>query len=200
MNIEVLTLDCVDQKDFFNFLKTASLEIDHPASANMWSEDWETNNSTLPYLIYKKKRLVDPKGEFYILKINGKIEAMAGVYISDFDENVALGGVRAWVNKKYRAQFLIGKYILPLQLTWSKQKKCKLFFLTFNEYNKNLINSIKRSGFGIVKNRTPNKLFYNGVFESPFPCNIQHTKQWVVYDKIDKSYNFNWEVIRWDDE
>lgn len=199
MNTEVLTLDCVGQKEFFNFLKTSSLEIDHPASTNMWSEDWETDNTTLPYLIYKKKRFSDPKGEFYILKINGKIEAVSGVYISDFDNNVALGGVRAWVNKEYRGKYITGKYLLSKHYQWAKDNGAKLFFVSFNEYNKNMIKFVKRSGFGRTKNRTPDMAFYRGVYEAPFPLNIQYTKQWVVYDKIDPNYEFDFEKIKWVD-
>lgn len=197
MKVEVFTLNQLDESHFIDFLKRASLEINYPAHKNMWSKSWEQEPATLPYLLYRKKRFSNPKGEFHVLKVDDQIQAVAGVYLSDFDENVAIGSVRAWVSNEYRGKFLIGKHILPEQLAWAKQKNCKLFFLTFNEYNKNLIKIVKRNGLGRAKNRTPDMLFYNGIKEAPFPCNIQYTKQWVVYDVIDENYIFNWDSIRW---
>lgn len=200
MKTEVFTSTTINQEEFFDFLKHASMETDHPASVNMWSNDWENDAATLPYLLYKKKRFTQPKGEFYVLKIDNKIEAVSGVYISDFDSNVVLGGVRAWVNKLYRGKYLTGKYLLSRHYQWAKEHNAKMFFVSFNEYNKNMIKFVKRSGLGRVKNRTPDMAFYNGVNEAPFPLNIQHTKQWVVYDKIDPNYNFNFEKIKWVDK
>jgi hypothetical protein len=194
---KVYKLEDIDQEELFTFCKEVSNEDDHPASENMWKDDWQNDKSALPYLIYIKKRLQEPKGQFYVLKIENKIVAVAGVYISDFDDRVAIGGVRSWVVKEYRGKFLIGKYILPCQLKWAKEKNCALFFLTFNNYNKNLINIVKRGGLGRAKNRTPDMLFYNGVNVAPFTCKIQTPEQWVVYDIIDSTYEFDWEKIRY---
>ena len=40
-------------------------------------------------------------------------------------------------------------------------------------------------------------MFYKGVNEVDFPCNIQYTKQWVIYDKIDPEYTPDWHAIKW---
>lgn len=195
MQTEVLNFEDVNQTELFEFLQKISND-ESPASKNMWNNNWKDQSETLPYLLYKKKRFTDPKGMYTILKINGEIKAIAGVYISDFDPNIAIGLVRGWVDKEYRGKFVLGNYIAPVQLAWAKEKKCKSFFLTFNEYNKNLVNIIKRNGLGRSKNRNPKKLFFNGVYESPFPVEIQYTKQWVVYDMLD-SYTIDWEKIKW---
>lgn len=197
---KVYKLEDIDKEEFFEFCKSASLQNTNPAHANMWHDDWKNNPETLPYLLYVKNRFTEPKGQFHVLKIDNKIVAVSGVYISDFDDRVAIGAVRAWATDEYRAKFVIGQYILPQQLKWAKEKSCALFFLTFNEYNKNLINIVKRTGFGRAKNRTSDMLFYNGVHEAPFPCKIQYTKQWVVYDILDADYEFNWSKIRWQGE
>jgi hypothetical protein len=196
--VEVYKLEDINKQEFFNFCKLASLQTTDPAHKNMWSDEWQTTPSTLPNLIYVKKRLIDPKGQFYVAKVNDQIVAVAGVYISDFDSRVAIGSVRAWVTNEYRGKFVIGKYILPKQLKWAKEKNCALFFLTFNEYNKDLIKIVKRSGFGRLKNRTSDMLFFNGVKEAPYPCLVQNTKQWVVYDVIDPTYSFDWQKIKYD--
>ena len=55
----------------------------------------------------------------------------------------------------------------------------------------------KRIRFG--EKRTPRQshhLFYNGVNELEFPVTIQNTKQWLMYEKIDSSFEFNWNTIR----
>jgi N-acetylglutamate synthase-like GNAT family acetyltransferase len=193
----VYKLEDINQDELLAFCKQLSNEKTHPAYKNMWVDDWENDKSNLLYLIYIKKRLKEPKGQFYVLKIENKIVAVAGVYISDFDSRVAIGGVRSWVVEEYRSKFLIGKHILPCQLQWAKEKNCALFFLTFNNYNKNLINIVKRTGFGRKKQRTPDMLFYNGVHIAPFSCKIQSPEQWVVYDIIDDTYEFDWNKIKY---
>jgi len=164
----------------------------------MWHPDWENRAETLPFLVYKSNRFSD-NGIFFILRINGKIEAVSGIYISAFDKSVAIGGVRSWTNPGHQADLIIGRHIFPKQLKWAKDHNIKTIALTFNEYNKKLMRYFTRNGLGVVKNRTPDMLFYNGVYEVPFPVIIQNTKQWALYHKIDETYDPNWELIRYKD-
>lgn len=184
------------KEKFLNFCRTASKEIDEPAHRNMFSQNWNVDPNTLPYHIYVSNRF-KKNGNFFIGMINEEIIAASGVYVSEFDKNVAIGGVRSWVNKKYRGKFIIGRHLLPLQLFWAKEKKLKTIALTFNEYNKRLLPYFRRSGFGIKKNRNVNSLFYNGLHEVSHPLTIQHTKQWAIYHKIDETYDPVWEKIKW---
>jgi hypothetical protein len=181
-----------------NYFYRAYQEKDHPGHVNMWDENWEEKSFTLPYLIYKSERFRNGNGDMHIiLDEQDNIIANAGVNISDFDPLVALSGVRSWINKEYRTQLLIGKYILPVQLSWAKEKNLKTIAISFNDYNKNLIKHITRSGLGIKKRRGPHSMFYNGQYEVEFPVTINYTKQWVVYHKIDEEYIPNWELIRY---
>ena len=180
------------------YFYNAYQEKDHPGHVNMWDENWEEKNYTLPYLIYKSQRFRNGQGDMHIILDQGdNIIANAGVNISDFDSLVALSGVRSWINKEYRTQLLIGKHILPLHLRWAKEKNLKTIAISFNDYNKNLIKHITRSGLGIKKRRDSNSMFYDGQYEVEYPVTINHTKQWVVYHKIDKDYIPNWESIRY---
>jgi hypothetical protein len=199
-DITVHKIEELSQNEIFNFAKRASEYTSDPAHVNMWHNHWEDHPETLPYLIYISKRFANNNGQFFVLRIDNEIEAISGVHVSNFDSNVALGGVRSWVNEPHRAKFLIGRHLLPLQLSWAKDKGLKTIALTFNEYNKRLLNHFRRSGLGIKKKRNPNSLFYNGVNEAPFPCNVQYTKQWVIYHKIDENYEPNWENIKWVDK
>lgn len=201
MDIKNITTEIVDKdsisQEILDFCKQASLKTDDPAHKNMYHDNWQDHPEVLPYVLYIHKRFKGDNGDFFVLRVDGIIEAIAGVYISSFDSNVAIGGVRAWVNPQYRAKMLVGHHLLPLHLEWAKEKRCKTIALTFNEYNKRLVNYFKRSGLGVPKERNANRMFYNGVHEVPFTCEIQFTEQWVIYDKIDPDYEPDWESIRW---
>jgi hypothetical protein len=43
--------------------------------------------------------------------------------------------------------------------------------------------------------RQPHHLFYNGAIEVKFPVTIQYTKQWVLYEKLDPRFEFDWQII-----
>jgi len=182
---------------FLEFCRRASLETTEPAHTNMWSENWPNDWNTLPYHVYVSDRF-KVHGDIFVTTIDDTIEAVSGVYISEFDPAVAIGGVRSWVNATFRGQFMVGRHILPQQLKWAKTKNCKTIALTFNDYNKRLIPYFKRTGFGIKKNRNPDSLFYNGLHEVSFPVRIQNTKQWVIYSKIDDNYTPDWKTIAWE--
>jgi hypothetical protein len=183
--------------EILDFCKQAFEEKSQPSHVNMWHDNWENVKVTLPYILYKTDRFANDNGDmFVLLNDDNKILGMSGINVSDFDANVALGGVRTWLDIDFRGKFVIGKYFLPTQLKWAKEHNMKAMALTFNDYNKKLINNFKRSGFGIKKQRTVDSMFYNGHFYVDFPVIINHTKQWVVYHKIDEAYEPNWESIR----
>jgi hypothetical protein len=190
----------INRDVILQYCKNAFTEKTEPSHINMWSDDWENNDVTLPYLIYISNRFKNSKGNMFVLLEGDNILALSGVNISEFDNNVALGGVRTWLNKEMRGKFVIGRNLLPIQLKWAKEQGLKTIALTFNDYNKRLIPYFKRSGFGIEKKRNTNSMFYNGQFHVDFPVTINYTKQWVIYHKIDESYQPDWESIRFTED
>ena len=44
--------------------------------------------------------------------------------------------------------------------------------------------------------RQPYHLFYNNFNEVEFPVTIQYTKQWIIYEKLDPNFDFNWISIQ----
>ena len=184
-------------KEILDFCGYASTFTNDPAHVNMYHKNWEDRPETLPYLIYISERFRDNNGDFYVLKIDNVIKAISGVQISPFDTNVAMAGIRSWIDPSLRAKMYIGHHLLPLHLSWAKEKDLKTILLSFNGYNKRLMNYFKRSGMGVPKQRNETRLFNNGVHEVPFSVDIQYTEQWVLYHKIDESYEPNWKKIMW---
>jgi hypothetical protein len=181
-----------------DYCKQAFSEKEQPGHVNMWHDDWRGQSATLPYLIYCSDRFSNNKGQMFLLfDSNDNIVGTSGVNVSEFDKNVALGGVRTWLNKDLRGQFVMGRYVLPHQLSWVTGLSLKTLALTFNDYNKRLIPYFTRSGFGIQKKRKPGSLFYNGQHTLDFPVTINYTKQWVIYHKIDENYTPNWDSIKY---
>ena len=184
-----------------DYCKQAFTEKDQPGHANMWHDDWENQPSTFPYLLYRSERFKNGNGiMLLLLDENDNILGTSGANVSDFDKNVVLGGVRTWLNKDLRGQFMMGRLVLPHQLSWATELGFKTLALTFNDYNKRLLPYFARSGLGIEKKRKPGSLFYNGQYILDFPVNINYTKQWVVYHKIDELYQPDWESIRFTED
>jgi hypothetical protein len=192
--------ELADNTDLFSFLKIESAEIDQPASINLWAEHWETNVHTLPYILTKTKRFDSINGEFYILYDNNTIIACGGVYVSEFSKDIAIAGVRTWVNKQYRHLNLNKDYLLVEHKKWALDKNMKMIALSFNEYNKNIIQIFKRNRLGEktgrINSRESKNIFYNGLNEVIVPVTIQYTPQWVIYEKIDDTFEFDWSTLK----
>jgi len=187
--------------DFLNWLEQEYRYSKDTARSNIWANNWSTDESTLPYILKLTNRFQKDNGDFIILKYNKSIVGCAGVYISDIDQQIAIAGTRAWITEEFRNRALIRNYILPYQKKWAIDKGCKQIALTFNEYNKNLINIFKRNRLGIEKlsTRTPEHLFYNGIEEVPHPVILQNSIQWVVYERLDPNWSFDWSKLMWKD-
>jgi hypothetical protein len=176
----------VDYDDVIEFCQQAALETSQPASENMQS---------LPTVL---DRFVD--GEFNFLVDDGKIIGCGGVYVSNFSKHISLAGSRTWINKEYRHCNLVRDYLLPRHKQWSMDRGCKQVAICFNEYNKNMRRIFFRNRLGEqntrVFQRQPQHLFYSNINEVPFVVNIQYTPQWVLYEKLDPNWEFNWTEIK----
>ena len=200
--MKVLTynnLSTIEKINFYSFLESTQLEL-KPANTNMWHNNWINENHTLPFILNCTERFNDNNGEYHIVFDEETIVACGGVYISNFSQDIAFIGVRTWVNKTYRHQSILREYLLPIQKSWCQEKNIKIVALTFNDYNKNLIQVFQKRRLGETKERIttrqPYHLFYNNLIEVEFPVMIQYTKQWVIYEKLDPTFNFDWSTIK----
>jgi GNAT superfamily N-acetyltransferase len=184
-------------EEFFKFCKDTSMYQDS-AATNMWTTDWEDQPNTLPYLLFKDGRYAGDRGEFFLVIYQNEIIGCSGIYFSDIDARIAIAGCRTWINKEHRNKSLPREILLPAQKKWAQDRNAEVIGLTFNDYNKNLIETWKRKRLG--ENRSPRQpyhLFYNNFNEIDFPVNIQYTKQWLIYEKLDSKFKFDWNTIKW---
>jgi hypothetical protein len=189
MTISVVEYSPAYKDQFLEFCEQQSKLAD-PAAVNMKS---------LPELL-TTDRFDSPLGVFYLLVDDNKLIGCSGVYKSYFNRKIALAGTRTWISPEYRHLSLNGFYLLPAQKQWAIENRCKQIALCFNDYNKNLMKVFVRPRLSEsndrIVNRPPSHLFYSNINELPFPVNIQDTKQWVLYEKIDTDWEFDWSKIK----
>ena len=189
---------------FIDFLKNDCVDPKKPAHVNMWHDDWKNQPHTLMYLLKKSDRFNGGNGRYFIMmKQDGEIVACSGIYRSNFDWRLGLCATRTWVKDGYRHINAIALHLLPVQKRWAYEQECSAVGICVNEYNKNLLKVYKRARMGEDPSRLKPQdkygAFYHGVNEVMFPVNIQNTKQWIYYEKLDPLYEFDWESIRYKD-
>ncbi len=180
------------RQDFLSYLSTVT--DSSPAFENMWDADWTNKPNTLPYILERTDKFQSPHGDYFIIYDDLQPVGMGGIYFSSFNRFIALAGVRTWVNPAYRNRALLKENLLPYHKAWAVKNNCRQVALTFNEYNKNIVEIFKRNRAGTP--RLEHNLFYNGLVELGFPVVIQKTPQWVIYEPLDQDWKFNWEMIQ----
>lgn len=183
------------QKEFFSWLKDQ--KNNDPAYENMWDDNWQDNSATLPFILLKTEKYKGSNGDFHIVYDDLNVVACAGVYKSFFNSLIAIAGTRTWVAEKYRNKLIVGYELLPLHKKWARENNCKQVALSFNEYNKNLIKIWQRQRLGEQSRlpKTNSRMFAENLHQVDGPVIIQKTKQWVIYEKLDPDWNFNWNTI-----
>jgi hypothetical protein len=197
--VKIVKYQEVSRESILTFCKLANSQIDD-AAINMWAEDWNTAPNTLPYLLFNTDRFQENLGEFNFLISDNNLVACAGVYLSEFDKRISIAGSRTWVDPKFRNLNLVRDYLLTAHKSWSINHHCKQIAVCFNNYNKNLARVFYRNRLGEKNSRlfsrTPEHLFYSNINELPFSVTIQHTEQWVLYEKLDPNWDFDWTTIK----
>lgn len=190
-------LSLQQRETFFDFLREARKETTQPAHENMWDSDWQNQTHTLPYLLENTTRF-SIGGTYNIIFDSEVVVGCSGIYTSSFCPELAIAGTRTWINKEYRNKS-IARDMLATEKAWAITNKFKAVGICFNDYNKNLIKIWKRLRLGEKRTpRQPYHLFYNGINEVKFPVIIQYTKQWVIYENLQKDFNFDWSNIKWE--
>lgn len=196
--IEYQSLSDQQHQQFFDFLKNTVSSGD-PAAINMWAEDWQNCPNTLPYILTKTDRF--RPGQFFLVLDNDKIVACSGTYISDFSNKFVLAGTRMWIDPLYRNRALARNLILPYSKKFAYQHDYSAIGVCFNDYNKNLIKTWFRVRLG--ESRSPRSQWhfgYHNLEAVTLPLNIKNTRQYLLYEKLNENFSFDWNTIQWRDQ
>lgn len=188
----------VNKTDFYDFLRRESNSSKDLAAKNMWHDDYKNKNYTLPYILEKTDRFTK-NGIFNVIFYNNQIIGCGGAYISDFCSDFLLAGVRTWISIEYRNKSLIKDNLLPFHKRFAVDNCISAIGLSFNDYNKNIITIFKRARLGENKDRLKRDskhLFYNELIELNYPVRIQNTKQYLIYERLDNSFSFDFNSIK----
>jgi hypothetical protein len=185
---------------FFKFCKNITEESSHPAAKNMWADNWKSNPESLPYLLETKRFFAGNHGKFYVAYDHDNIVGCSGVYKAIFNKKIAIAGARTWIDHAYRHQQIVREYFFPAQKEWAIEQSLDAILISVNDYNKNLLRVFTKKRLG--EQRSPNQnhhLFYNNFNTLEFPVSIRNTKQWIAYEILNPSFNFDWTSIAWKD-
>lgn len=191
------TLTDNERDSFVEFLKETSTETTQPAYVNMYDIDWHNKPNTLMYILEYTDRF-KTNGFYQVVFDGDKVIASGGAYGSDFSSDIAILGTRTWIHKDYRHKLISREQLLPNEKQWAIDNGFKAIVLTFNDYNKNLMKLWNRTRLGESRSpRESHHFGFNGVTEIEFPVLIQYTKQYVLYETLDPSFNYDWSLIQW---
>lgn len=196
---EYSQLTSEEKQVFFDFCRNASNEVEQPAAKNMWAENTFIKPWTLGYRLEKSNDFVEPNGNFYVLYNYDAIVACSGVYKSDFSDEIYIASTRLWIEKSYRNKHITKRFFFPIERKWALDRGAKIVLLSFNKYNKNIIEIFKRSRLGesnSFRKRAETDLFYKNFNELNFPVIIHGKPQWICYEQIDQDFEFDWSKIR----
>lgn len=189
-----------EKQRFFDFCRQASGEFGQPAAKNMWARNTFVKPWTLGYRLEKSDDFVEPKGNFYVLFDDDFVVACSGVYRSDFNDEIYIASVRSWIEKSYRNKLINKRFFLPTERKWAIDRGAKIITLSFNDYNRNIIEIFKRNRLGESNSRIGRRdetdLFYKNFNELEFPVIIHGSKQWICYEQLDQDFDFDWSQIR----
>jgi GNAT superfamily N-acetyltransferase len=176
------TITSKQHNSLTNLSQLASM-LDDPAAKNYDIVDWHHKNDTLLYAFFNKKRF----DVFNILHHNGTPIAMSGAYVFN---HVPIIGVRTFTHPDYRGggHWCQARHILPAQIDYYENLGYKKVWLTFNSYNKKLINFLKRMSEGKASHMGGGpKTIYKNLKWYDEPQVIQYTDQ-IIAELIIEDY------------
>lgn len=106
------------------------------------------------YILGTEERYRVGHGKYFIIEDAGEYICSAGWNKYDLDSNIALLLTRTYVNKRYRAQYNVGNYILPKAIL--ETESYPYCWITSNKHNKAI-----DAWFSRVENKKQPTLFNN---------------------------------------
>jgi len=192
MNSDSLTFEQI--QDIRKFCQKCELDRKHPAVENMEESDWINKPHTLMYILMLTDRFRIGNGLMsFLYNSDDEIIASSGCYKSDFDSNVVIGGCRTYKFQTSGIWFQLANNLMLDHFNWAKEIGAKIFALTFNDYNHKLMSILARADkFNPGGN---NSDFYTKMTILPYKALIKNTPQYVLYYKLDQTYEPIWPKV-----
>lgn len=161
-------------------------------------EGWETKNSSFLYVFLKTNRFSKENGGVVLVEDNGELSGMSGFNRSDFDPAVFILGARTIIDQKFRHELYMSTYIIPAQMAHvSGQAKMILFlFDTDNPFSLYHVFVNSKLNLFLKDKLASFAALYDGLTALPFPVTVNNTTQNVLYIKLDRAFDFDWNRIK----
>lgn len=143
-------MNILEINDYFDcpalsLLKKEFSTILDPTYCKNYHPDFEDYSGNFFYIL-KNGRYSKGNGKYLILENDGKYICSAGWNRYELDPTIALVLTRMYVNKAYRAQYLVGKNILPILL--EETANYDRVWITSNQHNKSIYKWFSRAAEG----------------------------------------------------
>ena len=193
------------EKDIAEFCILAEGDPKHPTE-NWNAREWPKNPSSLLYCLIKEKRFGRQDGRLYLVRNQGKIIAVSGVYRSDFHRQIFIAGSRTLTLPEYRARpvrergALHSDFLFPAQLEWALSQGAKMLLMTFNDHNLWLAKLSHRLGSGKatflgLPVSAAARQFYSGFEFYPKKLLIKFVYQHTLIKKLDPDFSYCFESM-----
>jgi hypothetical protein len=166
---------------------------------NYSDENWQSNPKSLLYKLYFTDSLHSKNGGLVLVYDDLRLVHIAGFTRSEFHGDIFLGGVRTLTVPKYRHRLLMSSYSVPMLTAAVIEMGGKMIMYTFDK-DKSLYKIFVNKKFNLfLRNRQTEfdvDTVYGGMQPYEHAVYINYTVQHVLYKYVDTNFNFDWQLIR----
>jgi hypothetical protein len=165
-----------------DILKHGLSEVDHISIIKNYHPDYSNIPGNLFYILDQGRYRIGHGKYFVITDDHDKYVCSAGWNEYDLDSTVALLLTRMYITPRYRAQYIIGKMVLPLMI--SEAGNYSKLWITSNNHNRSIYTYFERAS---QNKRTVLFNDWPDIYKRFKPIGkkiVYYTEQWIAeYDK-----------------
>jgi hypothetical protein len=143
------------------------------------------------YLIHPsrgtERRWTNDRGQIALLyeEVLGSIVGISAVEDNYLSEALGSGGNRCWLQKNYRLNREVTRYLLSSNLDWCAKRNKVGMMLTFNDYNREIYEIIaKKSSSGVASLSGAWSNWWDDCVAVRTPILFHHVQQWAVIKPV----------------
>lgn len=171
-----------------SFLRRISQETTNPDLLANMGEDAPGG---FLYLIHPSRgpdrRWCQKSGQIALLydEVLGSIVGISAVENNYLGVTLGSGGNRCWLQKNYRLQREVTRYLLSSNLDWCSRQNKVGMMLTFNDYNREIHEIIaKKTTTGVASLAGAWSDWWNDCIAIRTPILFHHVQQWAVIKPV----------------